>query len=98
MPAAVLIRVGHSAVMKITNTEAWAASLSTARQMGNQASGDTGRSTCTTGLNASQARRLAPMTRPASTPTTAARAKPVNTRCSEIDSCRPIPLSFGPLS
>ena len=47
----------------------------TISQIGNQASGDTGRSSWTTGLSACQARLLAPISRPSGTPTSAASAE-----------------------
>ncbi len=90
--------VGHSAVMKITQMAAWLVSRNTTSQIGNHASGLTGRSICTTGLMAIHARRLAPMNRPSGMPTRAARRKPNPTRCSEMPSWRAMPLSFGPRS
>jgi len=97
-PAAVFSTVGHRAVMKITQMAAWLLSRRTTSQTGNQANGLTGRSICTMGLMAIQARRLAPMNRPSGIPTAEARKKPIPTRWREKASWRPMPLSFGPRS
>jgi hypothetical protein len=93
----VLSTIGHSDVMKITQIAARGASRKTTSQIGNHASGDTGRSSCTIGLAACQTRRLAPMASPSGMPTAAARTKPLNTRCSDPSSSRPTPRSLGPL-
>lgn len=97
-PAAVLSTVGHSAVTKITYTDALPGLSMTTSQMGNHARGDTGRSSWTTGLAACHALRLAPINSPSGMPTRAAMVKPVNTRWREMRSWRPMPLSLGPLS
>ena len=98
-PAAVLITIGHSAVMKITHTAASAASLQHDEPDREPRQRRHRPQQLDTGLNACHARRLAPMTRPSGMPTSAASAKPVNTRCSDVaDSCSPMPLSLGPLS
>ena len=93
-----LITIGHSEITKIMNTSAWGTSDSAARPMGNQARGETGRRSCTRGFAAWNARRLPPISNPRGIATTAAMAKPTNTRWTDINSRRAMPLSLGPLS
>jgi hypothetical protein len=50
------------------------------------------------GLMILNSRRLAPITMPIGTATTVAKKKPRNTRCRDVASWSPTPLSFGPLS
>src|SRR5713101_10086640 len=76
-PKAVLIMVGQRAVMAMVNTAAGGVIERAARAIGNQASGETGRSTWMMGLVARRTGSMAPTAKPRGIPTAAARAKPV---------------------
>ncbi|MNU02221.1 hypothetical protein D3C72_2458640 [compost metagenome] len=71
--------------------------MNTSRPMGSQASGDTGRNRLMMGLNIFDRNLKRPIKKPAGMPTSAARPKPMATRCSEASTFQPTPWSFGPL-
>jgi hypothetical protein len=95
---AVLRTVGHRAITNTVHTAAISDAPRANARIGNQASGDTGRSTCTRGFRALQARLLVPISRPRGTPTSVASAQPLKTRRSVAQTSTPTPLSSGPLS
>ena len=98
MPTAVLISTGQMAVMKITKIALGLASRKAASEIGSQASGGTVRSTWKIGSSPRMAQvdwpTMAPMTMPAA----AARPKPMATRCSEVRTRQPRPISWLPLT
>ena len=95
-PTAVLMMIGQIEVMKITKiAEGWL-SRNAASEIGSQASGGTVRSTWKIGSSPRIAQTDWPMSAPSSTPTIAARPKPIATRCSEISTRQPSPMSCEP--
>jgi hypothetical protein len=73
------------------------APLNTNKPMGNQASGDTGRSRLMSGLNMRLKKVKRPIKNPVGMPTKAASPNPKATRCKDISTFQPTPWSLGPL-
>ena len=95
MPTAVLMMIGQIEVMKITKIADGRLSRNAASAIGSQASGGTVRSTWKIGSRPRIAQTDWPTRAPSSTPTTAARPKPIATRCSEVRMRQPRPMSCG---
>ena len=96
MPTAVLMMIGQIEVMKITKiAEGWL-SRKAASEIGSQASGGTVRSTWKIGSRPRIAHTDWPIRVPSAMPTTPARPKPIITRCSEVSTRQPSPISCGP--
>ncbi len=83
--------------MKIDQMAAGLAALNTSRPIGSQASGETGLSRLTMGLNMPAKNFERPIMKPSGMPTAAASPKPTPTRSSEARMFQPMPWSFGPL-
>ena len=96
MPTAVLMMIGQIEVMKITKIALGCPSRKAASDSGSQASGGIVRSTWKIGSRPRMAQIDWPITAPMSTPTTAARPKPMPTRCSDVSTRQPRPMSCGP--
>ena len=85
MPTAVLMMIGQIEVMKITKiAEGWP-SRKAASEIGSQASGGTVRSTWKIGSRPRIAQIDWPTSTPSATPTTAAKPKPMATRCRRVE-------------
>ena len=69
--------------MKIVQIAAGLAALNTSRPIGSQASGDTGRSRLMSGAAMRRRNAKRPIMKPSGMPTSAARPKPMPTRCSD---------------
>ena len=89
--------MGQIEQIKIVQMAAGLAPLKTSKPMGSQASGDTGRSRLIKGLNMLLKNLKRPIMKPTGMPTTAARPKPIATRCSDDNTFQPTPWSLGPL-
>ena len=89
--------IGQMLEMKITQIAAGFAALNTSRPIGSHASGETGRSRLITGEAIALRNVKRPRTKPSGMPISAARPKPMPTRCSEARMFQPMPWSFGPL-
>ena len=89
--------IGQMLEMKITQIAAGFAALNTRSPIGSHASGDTGRSRLMIGDAIALRKRKRPSMKPSGMPTSAARPKPMPTRCSEMRMFQPMPWSFGPL-
>ncbi len=87
--------IGQIEQMKIDQIAAGLADLNTSRPIGSQASGDTGFSKLIMGLNMPPMNCTRPIRKPSGMPTSAARPKPIATRCKEASTFQPMPWSFG---
>ncbi len=83
--------------MKMVQMAAGLALLNTSRPIGSQASGLTGLSRLISGENMRLKNSKRPMMKPSGMPTSAARPKPMATRCRLNRMFQPMPWSFGPL-
>ena len=83
--------MGQMEQMKMVQMAAGCAPLKTNKPMGNQASGDTGRSKLIKGLNMREAHSKRPSMNPAGMPTKAAKPKPTATRFKELRMFQPMP-------
>ena len=89
--------IGQIEQMKMVQMAAGFAALYTSRPIGNQASGETGRSRLISGETMRLSKVKRPIMKPSGMPTSAARPKPTATRSSENRMFQPMPWSFGPL-
>ncbi len=96
MPTAVLMMIGQTEVMKMTKIADGWLSRNAASEIGSQASGGTVRRTWKIGSSPRIAQTDWPMRAPSRTPTIAAMPKPIATRCSEVNTRQPSPMSCGP--
>src|SRR5581483_5742715 len=96
MPTAVLMMIGHTAVMKMTKiAEGWL-SRNAASEIGSQASGEIVRNTWKIGSSPRMAQTDCPISVPSRIPTTPAKPYPIATRWSEVQTRQPSPMSCGP--
>ena len=92
-PTAVLMITGQMAVMKMTKIALGWLSRNAASESGSQASGGTVRRIWKIGSSPRVAHTDWPMKAPSATPATAARPKPMATRCSEASTRQARPIS-----
>ena len=76
--------------------DAGSAFWNSSRPIGSQASGLTGRRSAISGLNMREKKVKRPIKKPSGMPASAARPKPMATRCNDASTFQPMPISFGP--